>query len=132
MRNPPAWLFELAQYEYQFTEDTPISEMRVKTNELAEINNIDKPYYATDIGIAKIYEKCRDDHHKNVLFAWQLYENAYYDLHNKYQTQREELTPYEIANVKQAYTALKYINLLEILTDGLNTKTLKYLRKILK
>lgn len=130
MKNTPKWLFELAQFEYKFTKETPLSEVRIQTNELAEINNIDKPYHATDIGVAKIYEQLRDDHHKNVLMAWQLYEGAYYDLHNKYQTQHEALSKYEEDNVFSAYNALAYINLTDILTDGLNAGTLQYLEKI--
>lgn len=132
MRNPPSWLFELAQFEYKFTQNTPISEIRIKTNELAKLNNVAEPYYATDVGVAKIYEKCKDEYHQNVIIAWQLYENAYYDLHNKYQCQRDELTPYEIDTVRKAYKALKFIDLLDILTDGLDDRTLKYLKKITK
>jgi hypothetical protein len=109
-----------------------MSEMQEKINELCDINNIDKQFYPQEIGVSKIFEACRDDYEKNLLVAWQKYESVYHDLHFKCKIMNEKLSTLEEQSVIMTANALEGLKLLHILTDGLDTKTLKYLRTLMK
>jgi hypothetical protein len=125
----PKWLIGLAEYEAA-GKTMKLSEAQELVNYMATVNNIDKPIPPSEIGISIIMELCRDDYDKNLLIAWQQYEQAYRCMHITVKTFNTELPPAEESMVVNVYNALTFFKLTHLLTDGLDERTLTYLEEI--
>lgn len=115
------------------------SDFMKKSNEIfdanSNANSFDKPFAQIDIVFATFLDYVKEkatEREKDLLITSEFLQKCWSVLHISVQTLGETISPSEQENIKVLKKSLDNLELTNLLTDGLNKKTLKFLQELCK
>ena len=105
---------------------TVLSKIMRLANDLAE-NELTQPFSEAEIRMTTFFEsQALTQHELNLLAIQQDFNKAYFILHNDVAIFKKELYGHSLDIVKSVYKSLLAENQVELLTNGLSKKVIKY------
>lgn len=115
------------------------SDFMKKSNEIFEANSnansFEKPFAQIDIVFATFTDYVKEkatEREKDLLITSEFLQKCWSVLHISFQTLGENISPSEQESIKVLKKSLDNLELTNLLTDGLNKKTLKFLQDLCK
>lgn len=115
------------------------SDFMKKSNEIFEANStsnsFDKPFHQIDIVFATFTDYVKEkgtEREKDLLITSEFLQKSWNVLHISVQTLGEPISDTEKQDIKLLKKSLDNLELINLLTDGLNKKTLKFLQELCK
>ena len=104
-----------------------------RANELAVANQSRAmPFPKVDVGFAELLDTIRADatqRELDLIYATNLYQQAWLTLHVTMATLNEKVPPGEEADVRKMFETLRRLKMEHLLTDGLSKKWVRWLNK---
>ena len=116
-------------------KENSVNKIMKRANLIAESNNVMKLFSNSDIIFAEFSDYVKENstqREKDLLFVSEFLTKVWYTLHVDYQVLKEPLTETNKKDIKSLKSALDNLNLTHLLTNDLNSKTLKLINDLCK